>query len=72
MELFIFSNMINVWTEIWYEAKDSTPFYTIGDSINQIVIKLIYTNWSHYSLLLQWIDKETANKNNMKIPKKKI
>ena len=70
VELFAFSNMIDVWIELWCDVKDPAPFYTIGDSINQKVIKLLYTNWSHYSPLVKWINKGTANKNKMKIPKK--
>ena len=62
--------MIDVWIELWCDIKDSAPFYTIGDSINQKVTKLLYTNWSHYSYLVQWIDKGTAWKNKMKIQKK--
>ena len=62
--------MIDVWIELWCDVKDSAPFYTISDSINQKVIKLLYTNWNHYSPLVQWINKGTANKKKMKIPKK--
>ena len=61
--------MIDVWIELWCDVNDSAPFYTIGDSINQKVIKLLYTNWSHYSPKVQWINKDTANKNKMKISK---
>ena len=53
VELFAFTNMIDVWIELWCDVKDSAPFYTIGDSINQKVIKLLYTNWSDYSPLVQ-------------------
>ena len=70
VELFAFSNLIDVWIELSYDVKDSSPFYTIRNSINQKVIKLLYTNWSHHSPLVQWIDKGTSNKNKMKIPKK--
>ena len=52
--------MIDVWIELWCDVKESAPFYTIGDSINQKVIKLLYTNWSHYSPLVQWTNKGTA------------
>ena len=63
--------MIDVWIELWCDVKDSSPFYRIGESIYQKVIKLLYTNWSHNSSLVQWIDKGTSNKNKMKIPKKR-
>ena len=63
--------MIDVWIELSCDAKDSAPFYTIGDSINQKVIQSLYKNWSHYSPLVQWIDKGTSNKNKMKILKKR-
>ena len=70
VELLALSNMINVWIEFWCDVKDSAPFYTIEDSINQKLIKLFYANWSHYSSLVQWIDKGTANNNKMNIPQK--
>ena len=57
--------------ELWCDVKDSAPFYTIGDSINQNVIKLLYTNWSLYSPSVQRIDKGIASNNKMKIPTKK-
>ena len=38
VELFAFSNMIDVWKELWCDVKDSAHFYTIKDSINQNVI----------------------------------
>ena len=50
VELFAFSNTIDVWIELWCDVKDSAPFYTIRDSINQKVIKLFNTNWSHTHL----------------------
>ena len=34
IELFAFSNMIDVWIELRCDVKDPAPFYTIGDSIN--------------------------------------
>ena len=63
--------MIDVWIELWCDVKDSSPFYRTGESINQKVIKLLYTNWSHNSSLVQWIDQGPSNKNKMKIPKKR-
>ena len=52
-ELFTISSMIDVWIELWCDVKDSAPFYKIGDSKNQKVIKLLYTDWNHYSPLVQ-------------------
>ena len=70
VELLALSNMIDVWIELSCDVKDSASFYKIGDFINQKVIKLLNTNWSHYSPFVQWIDKGTANKNIMKIQNK--
>ena len=52
VELLAFSSMINIRIELWTNIKDSSPYLTIGYAINQNVIKLLYSNWCHYSPLI--------------------
>ena len=44
--------MIDVRIELWIDIKDSVPYLTIGYANNQNVIKLLYSNWCHYSPLI--------------------
>ena len=51
VELLAFSSMIDIRIEHWTNIKDSAPYLTIGYANNQNIIKLLYSNWWHYSPL---------------------
>ena len=38
---------------VWADIIDSAPYLTIGYANIQSVIKLLYSNWCHYSPLIQ-------------------
>ena len=44
--------MIDIRIELWTDIKDSAPYLTIEYANNQNVIKLLYSNWWHYSPLI--------------------
>ena len=52
VELLAFSSMIGIKIELWKEISDSTPYLKIGYANNQNIIKLLYSNWCHYSPLI--------------------
>ena len=52
VELMAFSSMIHIRIEFWTDISYSAPYLTIGYAKNQIVIKLLYSNWFHYSPLV--------------------
>ena len=64
IELQAFSSMIDVKVELWRNIKDSAPYFTIGYANNPNDIKLLYTNWCHYSPLI-------PSSNDNLVPKKK-
>ena len=44
--------MIDVRIELWIDINNSIPYLTIEYANNQNVIKLLYSNWCHYSPLI--------------------
>ena len=64
VELLTFSSMIDIKIELWTNNKDSAPYLTIGYLNNPNDIKLLYTNWCHYSPLI-------PSSNYFLVPKKR-
>ena len=52
VELLSFSSMIDIKIEFWTDISYSVPYLTIEYTNNQNVIKLLYNNLWHYSLLI--------------------
>ena len=52
VEFLAFSSMIDIRIELWTDIKDCAPYLTIGYANNQNAIKLLYSNWCHYSPLI--------------------
>ena len=71
VELLAFSSMIDIRIELWTDIKDSAPYLTIGYANNQNVIKLLYSNWCHYSPLIP-SDNNLISRKNKLIKGKKI
>ena len=63
--LLAFSSIIDIRIELWIDIKDSAPYLLIGYANNQNVIKLLYSNWCHYSPLI-------PSKNNLISRKNKL
>ena len=57
--------MIDIRIELWTDIKDSAPYLTIEYVNSQNVIKLLYSNWCHYSPLI-------PSDNNLISKKKKL
>ena len=57
--------MIDVKIELWTNIKDNAAYLTIGYANNPNDIKLLYTNWCHYSPLI-------PSSNDILVPKKKM
>ena len=71
VELLTFSSMIDVKIELWTNIKDSAPYLTIGYANNPNDIKLLYTNWCHYSPLIPSSNDFLVLKKKNEINKKK-
>ena len=65
VELLAFSSMIDIRIELWTDAKDSAPYLTIEYANNQNVIKLLYSNWWHYSTLIPSDNNLISRKNKL-------
>ena len=65
VELLAFSSMIDIRIELWTDIKDSALYLTIGYANNQNVIKLLYSNWCHYSPLIPSDNNLISRKNKL-------
>ena len=52
VELLKFLSMIDIRIKLWTNINDSVPYLAIRYAYNQSVIKLLYSNWCHYSPLI--------------------
>ena len=66
------SGMIDIRIELWTDIKDSAPYLTIGYANNQNFIKLLYSNWCHYSPLILSNNNLISRKNKLIKGKKNI
>ena len=71
VELLPFSSMIDIRIDLWTDINDSAPYLTIGYSNNQNVIKLLYSNWFHYSSLIPSSNNNLITRKNKLIKGKK-
>ena len=72
VELLEFSSMIDLKFELWTNIKDSARYLTIGYVNNPNDIKLLYTNWCHYSPLIPSSNDSFLPKKKNEVNKKKI
>ena len=72
VELLEFSSMIDKKIKLWIDINDSVSYLTIGYANNQIVIKLLYNNWYHYSPLIPSSCNNLISRKNKLIIGKKI
>ena len=71
IELLEFSSMIDIRIELWTDIKDSAPNLTIEYANNKNIIKLLNSNWCHYSPLIQRCNNLISKKIN-KLKEKNI
>ena len=71
VELIEFSSIIDIKIELWTDISDSAPYLTIGYANNQNVIKLLYSNWCHYSPLILSSSNSLISRKNKLIKGKK-
>ena len=56
--------MIDIKIELRKYISDSSPYLTIGYANNQNVIKLVSSNWCHYSPLILSISNNLISRKN--------
>ena len=64
--------MIDISIELWTDINDSAPNLTIGYANNQNVVKLLCSNWCHYSWLIPSSSNSLISRKNKLTKSKKI